>query len=141
MNRERSPIDIYRERHAKNINIEVSRNIRLAADYNLKISGLDKDKNIDIENVSRKVCETMIKYIHNTYRAYNIIYKNSTTKTIIRDWMLYRLTSLENTERSRDRTIDATKRGLNKFGRTPSILKGRRKPTDSKTMPPIEKTW
>ena len=139
--RERSPIDEYRERHAKNIHIELSRNIHLAADYNLQINGLDEGKNIDIQNVSRKVCETMIKYIHNTYRAYNIIYINSTTKTIIRDWALYKITNIENTERSRDRTIESVKRDLNRFGRTPSILKGRKKPTDSKTRPPIEKTW
>lgn len=139
--RERSPIDIYRDRRTKNIDIELSRNIHIAADYNLRISGLDEGKNIDIQNVSRKVCETMIKYIHNTYREYNIIYINSNTKTIIRDWALYKIMSLENTERSRDRTIESAKRDLNRFGRTPSILRGRRKPTDSKTMPPIEKTW
>ena len=141
MNRERSPIDIYMERQAKDIHIEVSRNMHLAADYNLKISGIDKDKDIDIENVSRKVCETMIKYIHNTYRAYNMIYKNNDTKTIIKDWMLYRLTSLENRERSRDRMVETARKDIRRFGRVPTNRVKGFKRVNPKTMPPIEKTW
>ena len=137
--RERTPIDQYRERHAKNIYIELSRKMRVAAEYSLSIKGLERDFNF--KSLKRETALEMIKDIHNMYREYNIIYNNSNTRTIIRDWMLYKITSIENTERSRDRTIESAKRDLNRFGRTPSILRGRRKPTDSKTMPPIEKTW
>ena len=137
--RERTPIDQYREKHSKNIYIELSRNIRIAAEYSLSIKGIERDFNF--EALNRETAFETIKHIQNTYRHYNIIYKNYDTRMIIRDWMLYKMTSIENTERSRDMTIERAKRDLNRFGRTPSILKGRRRPTDSKTMPPIEKTW
>tara|TARA_R100000234_G_C4911002_1_gene139872 strand:- start:212 stop:628 length:417 start_codon:yes stop_codon:yes gene_type:complete len=137
--RELTPIDKYIESKIKYIEITLSRVFRSENCYNLVIENLDED--IEINEIERKVALIIINSIQKKYRERNIIYKNSTTRTIIRDWALYKMKFVRNHERTMDNMMRASKRDIKQFGRVPTQrIKGFKR-VNPKAMPPIEKTW
>ena len=136
---EKTPIDIYRESRIKSIYIDISRIRRYKNRYSLKVTGLKREFNIN--KVPRETALKIVDSIHSQYsREYNIIYSNLHTRTIIRDMMLYHI-SEKNYERDRNAMIDASRRDIQRFGKTPTQrVKGYVRP-EPRTMPPIEKTW
>lgn len=136
---EKTPIDIYRESRIKSIYIDISRIRRYKNRYSLKVTGLEREFNIN--KVPRETALKIVDSIHSQYsREYNIIYSNLHTRTIIRDMMLYHI-SEKNYERDRNAMIDASRRDIQRFGKTPTQrVKGYVRP-EPRTMPPIEKTW
>ena len=136
---EKTPIDIYRESRVKSIYIELSRNHRAANSYALQIRGLERKFNFS--NVDRDTGFRIINDIQKMYIFYNIVYKNLDTRTIIRDWMLYKIDDTRNHERTMDNMIRAGKRDIQQYGRVPTQRVKGFKRVNSKTMPPIEKTW
>ena len=136
---EKTPIDIYRESRIKSIYIDISRIRRYKNRYSLKVTGLEREFNIN--KVPRETALKIVDSIHSQYsREYNIIYSNLHTRTIIRDMMLYHI-SEKNYERDRYAMIDASRRDIQRFGKTPTQrVKGYVRP-EPRTMPPIEKTW
>ncbi len=136
---EKTPIDIYRESRVKSIYIELSRNYRAANSYALQIRGLEKKFNFS--ELNRDNAFRIINDIQKMYRDHNIVYKNTDTRTIIRDWMLYKIANTRNHERTMDNMIRAGKRDIQKYGRVPTQRVKGFKRVNPKTMPPIEKTW
>ena len=137
--RTRTPIDIYRSENAKSIYIKISRNFNIDSEYSIEVKGIDNE--INIKSLPRDACYRLIKIINDRHINHNIIYKNEDTETIIKNWMLYKIYSIENAERTRDNMIRASKRDIQKFGITPTqSIKGFKRP-NPKTMPPVEKTW
>ena len=137
--RELTPIDKYIESKIKYIEITLSRVFRSENCYNLVIENLDED--IEINEIERNVALIIINSIQKKYRERNIIYKNNTTRTIIRDWALYKMKSARNHERTMDNMMRASKRDIKQFGRVPTKrIKGFKR-VNPKAMPPIEKTW
>ena len=136
---EKTPIDIYRESRIKSIYIDISRIRRYKNRYSLKVTGLEREFNIN--KVPRETALKIVDSIHSQYsREYNIIYSNLHTRTIIRDMMLYHI-SEKNYERDRNAMIEASRRDIQRFGKTPTQrVKGYVRP-EPRTMPPIEKTW
>lgn len=137
---EKTPLDTYRESKISTIYIEMSRIKRYVNRYSLKIIGLERDFNYP--KIPRETALTILNSIHSQYnREYDIVYSNLYTRTIIRDMMLYHIDNDNNHERKRNSMIDASRRDLQRFGKTPTKrVKGFKRP-DPKTMPPIEKTW
>ena len=113
---EKTPIDIYRESRIKSIYIDISRIRRYKNRYSLKVTGLEREFNIN--KVPRETALKIVDSIHSQYsREYNIIYSNLHTRTIIRDMMLYHI-SEKNYERDTE-TMDykriTEKRNVNIF--------------------------
>ena len=138
--REKTPIDIYRESKIPTIYIEMSRNFRAANSYSLVVNGLARQFNFS--KLTRDNALAILDSVHSMYhREYNIIYTNLHTRTIIKDIMLYHIDEDNNYERERNNMINASKRDMQRFGKTPTTrVKGFKRP-NPKTIHPIEKTW
>jgi len=133
----RTPIDEYRLRNIPSIYIELCKRDKL---YSLKTKGLENDMSLNLPD--RAICYEVIKSIYDAQpRAKKMIFKDLDTTLTIREHDLVSILNLQEKQKYRDSIKTLAERSRRRFGRTPTQRVKGFKRVNSKTLPPIEKTW
>ena len=133
----RTPIDIYRTQNIPSVYVELLKRDKL---YSLKTKGLPTDMSLNLPD--RAICYEIIQSIYDMQpRVKKIIFKDLDTTLTIREHDLVSIMNMQERQKYRDSIKTLAERSRRRFGRTPTQRVKGFKRVNSKTLPPIEKTW